>query len=270
MRIIGIDLGTSTSEVSYLKEGKPHIIKNELGQEITPSVVSLGLEDEWIVGTEAKERALLYPEDTIIEVKRLMGTDEVIKLGNKRFTPSEISAEIIKHLKENAEKELNEKVERAVITVPAYFNDKQRKATVEAGRLAGLKVERIINEPTAAALAYGIDHMEKEENILIYDFGGGTLDVTLLEMFDGILEVKASSGNNELGGKEFDERIINYILKGFLKQNQVDLSKDVTAMIKIKAEAEKLAAKGVKELILITFILRLLQSYSCGVLFIQQ
>ena len=168
-----------------------------------------------------------------------MGTEEKIKLKNKNFTPSEISAEIIKYLKECAEKELNEKVESAVITVPAYFNERQRKATVEAGKLAGLKVERIINEPTAAALAYGINNMEKEENILIYDFGGGTFDVTLLEIFDGVLEVKASSGNNELGGKEFDEKIINYILDRFLKQNKVDLSKDIIAMIKIKNEAEK-------------------------------
>jgi molecular chaperone DnaK len=239
MRIIGIDLGTSTSEVSYLKDGKPYIVKNEFGKEITPSVVSLGLEDEWIVGSEAKERALLYPKNTVMEIKRLMGTDEKIKLGNKIFTPSEISAEIIKYLKESVERELNEKIERVVITVPAYFNEKQRKATVEAGKLAGLKVERIINEPTAAALAYGINYMEKEENILIYDFGGGTLDVTLLEMFDSVLEVKASSGNNKLGGKEFDQRIIDYILERFLKQNQLDLSKDIIAMIKIKEESEK-------------------------------
>jgi len=238
-KIIGIDLGTSTSEVAYIKDGKPYIIKNKLGEEIILSILSVGLDDEWIVGSEAKARALLYPNDTIMEVKRLMGSDEKIKLKGILYTPEEVSSEILKYLKKNAEIEIGQAIEKAVITVPAYFSDKQRKATVKAADLAGFQVERIINEPTAAALAYGIEHMSSEENILIYDLGGGTFDVTLLEMFDGILDVKASSGKNDLGGKDFDEKIIDYLLKKFNDKNEIDLSLDIRAMIKIKREAEK-------------------------------
>lgn len=237
-KIIGIDLGTSTSEVSYIKDGNPKVIKNELGEEITLSVVGVGISDEWIVGSEAKARGLLYPGDTIMEVKRLMGTDGKISLKGKAYTPEEISAEILKYLKSCAEVEIGEKIEKAVITVPAYFTDKQRQATVKAGKLADLDVVRIINEPTAAALTYGIDHMNSEEHILIYDLGGGTFDVTLLEMFDGILDVKASSGNNSLGGKDFDQKIINYLLEQFEGKNEIDLASDVGAMIKVKQEAE--------------------------------
>ena len=236
---VGIDLGTSTSEIAYIKGSKPVVIENELDEKITLSVVSVGKNDEMIVGADAKARALLYPDDTVMEVKRLMGTDKKIKLKNSEYTPEEISAEILKHLKKNAEKKLNEKIEKAVITVPAYFTDRQRQATKKAADLANIEVGRIINEPTAAALTYGIENMDSEQNILIYDLGGGTFDVTLLEMFDGILDVKASSGNNSLGGKDFDKKIIDELLNRFEKKNNIDLSSNISSMIKIKSEAEK-------------------------------
>ena len=237
--IVGIDLGTSTSEIAYNKDGKPNIILNEYGEKITPSAVSIDLDGSIIVGKEAKSRALLYPKDTIMEVKRLMGTDEKITLNGTEYTPEEVSAKIIRHLIEYAEKDLGQPIDKAVITVPAYFNEQQRRATVNAGKIAGIEVERVINEPTAAALTYGIEHMNSEEHILVYDLGGGTFDVTLLEMFNGVLEVKASSGNNQLGGKDFDQKIINYILEKFLAKNEIDLSTDTGAMVKIKDEAEK-------------------------------
>lgn len=235
-RIIGIDLGTSTSEAAVYDDGNPILIKNELGEDIIPSIVSL-YQDTFIAGTRAKERLLLYPEDTVAEMKRMMGSGKTLILGGKHYTPEQISSYILSYMKAYAEDWLGEPVDRAVITVPAYFTNEQRNATIEAGKLAGLTVERIINEPTAAALCYGIEHLEEEQHILVYDLGGGTFDVTLLEMFSGVLEVKASSGNNQLGGKDFDERIVNHLLRKVRDNYGVDLSSDVYAMAKLKEEA---------------------------------
>ncbi|NLZ83970.1 MAG: Hsp70 family protein [Clostridiales bacterium] len=235
-KIIGIDLGTSTSEVAVMIDGIPFIVPNNRGNGITPSVI--GMKDgRFLVGEDAAERQLLYPQDTVTEVKRKMGSEERIKLSNKYYSPEELSSRLLVHLKAYAENYLKEPVDSAVITVPAYFNNEQRKATMEAGRLAGLSVERILNEPTAAALCYGIEHLEEESRILVYDFGGGTFDVTLLEMFDGVLEVKASSGNNELGGKEFDQRLIDYLIKVGKEKYQVDLSEDIYGMVKLREAA---------------------------------
>lgn len=238
-RIVGIDLGTSTSEISILKDGKPVVLANHLGETITPSVVGKLEDGSIIVGKEAKDQYLAKPYDTVMEIKRAMGKEESIKLSGQKYTPSELSSEILKYLKKCAEEALGERVERAVITVPAYFNNEQRKATILAGELAGLQVERIINEPTAAALAYGIEHLQEDAHILVYDLGGGTLDVTLLEMFDGVLEVKASSGNNELGGKDFDECIINSLADCFESQHGIDLREDLYAFSRLKEEAEQ-------------------------------
>ncbi|MBA1336042.1 MAG: Chaperone protein DnaK [Firmicutes bacterium] len=238
-RIIGIDLGTSTSEVAILENGKPMVIKNREGDMITPSVVGINGKGEIIAGREAKDQYLLRPRDTVIEVKRLMGSGRKVKMGDKEYTPEEISSHILKYLKGCAEDYLGEPATRAVITVPAYFTDEQRRATVEAGRLAGFKVERIINEPTAAALAYGIDHMEDNLHVLVYDLGGGTLDVTVLEMFEGVLEVKASSGNNRLGGKDFDERLMKEIIRYFEDQTGVDISEDPRAAARLKNAVEE-------------------------------
>lgn len=238
-RIVGIDLGTSTSEIAVLENGKPRVIPNHIGEYITPSVVSIDDNGDIIVGREAKEQLLLKPNDTVIEVKRLMGSGTKVTMGGKEYMPEKISSYILKYLIECAEKHLDEKIERAVITVPAYFSDEQRKATVEAGKLAGLKVERIINEPTAASLDYGIEHMSECKNLLIYDLGGGTLDVTILEMFEGVLDVKASSGNNKLGGKEFDQSLIDYLLNKFNLAYGIDVSSDKRAMMRLKEAAEK-------------------------------
>ena len=237
--LIGIDLGTSTSEVAYLKDEKPFIIPNRKGNRITPSVIGIDDFGDWIVGEEAKDQLLAKPKETIMEVKRLMGEQEKIKVGDHLLSPQELSAKILSYLKECASSYLGEEVKRAVITVPAYFTNEQRKATVEAGELAGLKVERIINEPTAAALAYGIEHMEDEAHILVYDLGGGTLDVTLLESMAGILEVKASSGNNALGGKDFDQKIMDYLIESFQEKEGIDLGQDPLALSRLKVEAEK-------------------------------
>lgn len=237
-RIIGIDLGTTTSEVAHIKNGKPEIITNKEGERITPSVLSIK-NGELLIGTSAKTNYVIKPEDSIIEVKRLMGTNEKVKMAGKEYLPEEASALILKYLKEFAEEALDEEVTEAVITVPANFNDLQRNATKKAGELAGLKVERIINEPTAAAMAYGLDHMEDDSKILVYDLGGGTFDVTVLELFTGILDVKASRGNNSLGGKDFDERLINYILSIGKKEYDTDLSKNVNVLSRIKDAAEK-------------------------------
>jgi molecular chaperone DnaK len=237
-RIIGIDLGTSTSEVAILEEGKPKVIPNSKGQIITPSVVGIDQDGNLLIGQDARDQMLFRPKDTVIEVKRLMGSGQKVSMGGKEYTPQQISSFILKYLKKCAEDYLGEEITRAVITVPAYFTDEQRKATVEAGNLAGLKVERIINEPTAAALAYGIDNMENNQYILVYDLGGGTLDVTVLEMFEGVLEVKASSGNNKLGGKDFDERLMDWLMEEFKAQYDIDLSNDVRALARIKEAAE--------------------------------
>ena len=237
-RIIGIDLGTSTSEVAILENGKPVVIKNKYGDFITPSVVGIFKEQQLLVGQDAKEQLFIRPQDTVIEIKRLMGSDKKVIMGGKQYRPQEISAYILKYLKECAQEYLHEVIDRAVITVPAYFTDEQRRATVEAGEIAGFKVERIINEPTAAALAYGIEHMEENSYVLVYDLGGGTLDVTLLEMFDGVLEVKASSGNNKLGGKDFDEKLMGLLIEEFEIQNGVNISNDLRALARIKDASE--------------------------------
>ncbi|OBR94143.1 chaperone protein DnaK [Clostridium ragsdalei P11] len=238
-KIIGIDLGTTTSEIAYIRNGKPEIIVNDLGDRITPSLVGLTDDNEIIVGRLVKRHAILKPERTVIEVKRLMGTDTKVSLGKKQFLPQQISAMILKNLKKYAEDFLGEKVTEAVITVPAKFNNLQRQATKEAGELAGLKVERIINEPTAAALAYGINNLESEEKVLVYDLGGGTFDVTVLELFDGVLDVKASRGNNKLGGKDFDERIEKYVIEDFKQKYDIDLRGNIKAMSRIKDASER-------------------------------
>ena len=248
-RIVGIDLGTSTSEIAVLKDGKPYVIPNHMGETITPSVDGVSNDGRIIVGSEAKEQLLLRPEDTVMEVKRLMGIDTRINMARKQYTPQEISAFLIKYLADCASSHLGETIDRVVITVPAYFSDEQRRATVEAGKLAGLKVERIINEPTAASLDYGIEHMEECRNVLVYDLGGGTLDVTVLEMFKGVIEVKASSGNNRLGGKDFDNALMDYLLEGFSAKYGIDVSNDARAMMRLKDAAEKckIALSGQEE-----------------------
>ena len=248
-RIVGIDLGTSTSEIAVLKDGKPYVIPNHMGEPITPSVVGMSDNGRIIVGSEAREQLLLKPEDTVMEVKRLMGSDARVTMAGKQYTPQEISAFLLKYLAECASSHLGETIDRAVITVPAYFSDEQRRATVEAGKLAGLQVERIINEPTAASLDYGIEHMEECRNVLVYDLGGGTLDVTVLEMFEGVLEVKASSGNNRLGGKDFDNALMDWLLEKFMAEYGVDVSNDARAMMRLKDAAEKckIALSGQEE-----------------------
>jgi len=234
-KIIGIDLGTTTSEIAYLKNGKPEIIINKDGDRITPSVVAFNKENEIIVGKKAKRQ---MAGRQVKEVKRLMGTSEKIFLGEKEFLPQQISAIILKYLKECAEEFLGEEVVEAVITVPAKFDNLQRQATKDAAEIAGLKVERLINEPTAAALAYGLENIGKEEKVLVYDLGGGTFDVSILEMFEGVLEVRASRGNNRLGGKDFDERLMNYIFDEFYRKHEIDLRKNAFAVQAVKEAAE--------------------------------
>ncbi len=237
-RIVGIDLGTTTSEIAYIKNGKPEIIKNGYSS-ITPSVVGLDKNLDVLVGQPAKNQLVSAKERTVAEVKRKMGTGDAVLMAGKKFTPVEISAIILKELKRIGEEFLQEEITEAVITVPANFNDAQRQATKEAGEKAGFIVERIINEPTAAALAFGIDHMGTEGKILVYDLGGGTFDVTVLEMIEGSLDVMASRGVNQLGGKDFDETIVGEIVQSFAKEHKMDLSKDLKAMARIKDEAEK-------------------------------
>ena len=206
-KIIGIDLGTTNSCVSVLEGGEPHVIVNPEGERTTPSVVLIKNGEE-TVGAVAKRGAISNPNNTIYSIKRKMGTKDKVEVDGKKYTPEEISAKILMKLKSDAEAYLGEKVTKAVITVPAYFNDAQRQATKNAGKIAGLEVERIINEPTAAALAYGIDKQEKAQTILVYDLGGGTFDVSILELGDGVFEVKSTSGNNNLGGDDFDQKIM--------------------------------------------------------------
>lgn len=237
--IVGIDFGTSTSEIAVLQEGKPVVIPNHLGELITPSVIGYSENGKMLVGREARDQLLLRPRETLIEVKRMMGSTETITMGGQEYTPQQAAAVIIAYLVDCARRHLGEPVDEAVITVPAYFSDVQRRATMEAGRLAGVKVERIINEPTAAALDYGIEHMQECRNILVYDLGGGTLDVTVLEMFEGVLDVKASCGNNRLGGKDFDQRLIDYLLERLRAQYGIDPSGDLRAMARLKEAAEK-------------------------------
>ena len=235
-KIIGIDLGTTNSCAAVLEAGAPKVIPNKEGGRTTPSVVAFK-KGERIVGEAAKRQALTNP-NTVSSIKRLMGTDKKVELEGKKYTPEEVSAMILSYIKDYAESYLGEKVEKAVITVPAYFNDAQRQATKNAGKIAGLEVERIINEPTAAALAYGLEK-DEGQTILVYDLGGGTFDVSILELGDGVFEVKSTNGNNKLGGDDFDQRIIDYLVKEFKKDNGVDLSKDKMAMQRLKETAEK-------------------------------
>ena len=237
-KIIGIDLGTTNSCVCVLEAGEPKVIPNAEGDRTTPSVVAFNKDGDRIVGAAAKRQAITNP-NTISSIKRLMGTDKKVEANGKKYSPEEVSAMILSNLKESAENYLGEKVTKAVITVPAYFNDAQRQATKNAGKIAGLEVERIINEPTAAALAYGLDKQDKNQTILVYDLGGGTFDVSILELGDGVVEVKSTSGNNHLGGDDFDNKIIDYLVSEFKKENGVDLTKDKMAMQRLKEIAEK-------------------------------
>ncbi len=242
-KVIGIDLGTTNSCVAVLEGGEPVVIPNAEGARTTPSVVAFtkpagGKPSERLVGDIAKRQAVTNPERTVISIKRDMGTDRKITIDDKRYTPPEISAMILQKLKADAEAYLGEKVSQAVITVPAYFSDSQRQATKDAGRIAGLEVLRIINEPTAAALAYGLDK-EKDQKIMIFDLGGGTFDVSILEIGDGVFEVLATNGNNRLGGDDFDKKIIDWLVSEFKKENGIDLSNDRMAMQRLREEAEK-------------------------------
>ena len=237
-KIIGIDLGTTNSCVAVMEGGKPVIIVNTEGFRTTPSVVAFSKSGERLVGDAAKRQAVTNVDQTISSIKRHMGTDYRVKIGGKKYSPQEISAMILQKLKKDAESYLGETVSEAVITVPAYFSDAQRQATKDAGRIAGLKVERIINEPTAAALAYGLDNGAAQK-IMVYDLGGGTFDVSIIEIGNGVIEVLATSGDNQLGGDDFDERITQYIIREFKKQEKIDLSKDKMALQRITEEAEK-------------------------------
>ncbi|MCJ1778927.1 molecular chaperone DnaK [Mammaliicoccus sciuri] len=236
-KVIGIDLGTTNSVVSVLEGGEPKVIQNPEGNRTTPSVVAFK-DGETQVGEVAKRQAVTNP-NTIQSVKRHMGTDYKEKVEDKEYTPQEISAMILQNLKSTAESYLGEKVTKAVITVPAYFNDSERQATKDAGRIAGLEVERIINEPTAAALAYGLDKTETDQKVLVFDLGGGTFDVSILELGDGVFEVLATAGDNKLGGDDFDDVIIKYLVEEFKKENGIDLSQDKMALQRLKDAAEK-------------------------------
>src|SRR5574344_1661559 len=237
-KIIGIDLGTTNSCVAVLEGGEPKVIVNPEGDRTTPSVVAFKNGEE-IVGITAKRQAVTNPDNTISSIKRKMGTSEKVKAEGKEYTPEEISAKILMKLKKDAESYLGEKVTKAVITVPAYFNDAQRQATKNAGKIAGLDVKRIINEPTASALAYGIDKdQSKEQNILVYDLGGGTFDVSILQLADGTYEVLATSGNNHLGGDDFDNRVVDYLVGEFRKQTAIDLTNNKSAIFRLRLEAE--------------------------------
>ena len=236
-KIIGIDLGTTNSCVSVMEGGKPVVIVNADGNRTTPSVVGFSKTGERLVGDVAKRQAVTNHERTVISIKRHMGTDYKVTIDDKKFSPQEISAIILQKLKADAEAHLGESVTEAVITVPAYFTDSQRQATKDAGRIAGLDVKRIINEPTAAALAYGLDN-ENEQKILVYDLGGGTFDVSVIDIGDGVIEVLATSGDNHLGGDDFDQKIIDFLVQEFNKQEGIDLSQDKVAMQRLKEAAE--------------------------------
>ena len=237
-KIIGIDLGTTNSCVSVMEGGEPVVIANAEDARTTPSVVAFTKTGERLIGQVAKRQAITNPDKTIISIKREMGSDYKVKIDDKNYTPQEISAMVLSKLKADAESYLGETVTQAVITVPAYFNDSQRQATKDAGKIAGLDVMRIINEPTAAALAYGMDK-DNEQKIMVYDLGGGTFDVSILEIGDGLFEVLATGGNTRLGGDDFDEKIMNYLIEEFKKENGIDLSADKIAMQRLKEAAEK-------------------------------
>ncbi|MGE8206190.1 molecular chaperone DnaK [Heyndrickxia sp. NPDC080065] len=236
-KIIGIDLGTTNSCVAVLEGGEPKVIPNPEGNRTTPSVVAFK-NGERQVGEVAKRQSITNP-NTIISIKRHMGTNHKVTIEDKEYTPQEVSAMILQYIKSYAEEYLGETVDKAVITVPAYFNDAERQATKDAGKIAGLEVERIINEPTAAALAYGLDKMDQDQTILVYDLGGGTFDVSILELGDGVFEVRATAGDNKLGGDDFDQVIIDYLVAEFKKENGIDLSKDKMAVQRLKDAAEK-------------------------------
>src|SRR5574344_3123701 len=237
-KIIGIDLGTTNSCVAVMEGGKPTVIANTEGLRTTPSVVAFTKTGERLVGDPAKRQAVTNAEKTISSIKRHMGTDYKVDIDGKKYSPQEISAMVLQKLKTDAEGYLGEKVTEAVITVPAYFTDAQRQATKDAGKIAGLEVKRIINEPTAAALAYGVDK-EQAQKIMVYDLGGGTFDVSILEIDDGVIEVLATAGNNRLGGDDFDQCIMKYLVSEFKRSDGIDLSGDKVAMQRLKEAAEK-------------------------------
>ena len=238
-KIIGIDLGTTNSCVAVMEGGEPVVIPNAEGNRTTPSVVAFSKNGERLVGQIAKRQAVTNPENTVISIKRKMGTAEKVKIDGEEFSPQEISAMILQKLKTDAENYLGQKITEAVITVPAYFSDSQRQATKDAGKIAGLEVKRIINEPTAAALAFGMDKEDQDQKIMVYDLGGGTFDVSILDIGDGVFEVLATNGNTHLGGDDFDQRIIDYLISEFKKSNGIDLSTDKMAMQRLKEAAEK-------------------------------
>ena len=238
-RAVGIDLGTTNSVVSVLEGGEPVVIANAEGSRTTPSIVAFAKNGEVLVGQSAKNQAVTNVDRTVRSVKRHMGSDWSIEIDDKSYTPQEISARTLQKLKRDAEAYLGDEVTDAVITVPAYFEDAQRQATKEAGQIAGLNVLRIVNEPTAAALAYGLEKAESEQTILVFDLGGGTFDVSLLEIGDGVVEVLATAGDNELGGDDWDQRIVEWLVDKFKSQNGVDLSKDKMAMQRLREAAEK-------------------------------
>src|ERR1041384_3237180 len=238
-RAVGIDLGTTNSCVSVLEGGEPTVIANAEGSRTTPSIVAFARNGEVLVGEVAKRQAVTNPDRTIRSVKREMGTGWSIDIDGKKYTPQEISARVLMKLKRDAEAYLGETITDAVITVPAYFNDAQRQATKEAGEIAGFNVLRIVNEPTAAALAYGLDKGSKEQTVLVFDLGGGTFDVSLLELGEGVIEVKSTSGDNHLGGDDWDQRVMDHLVKTFRGQHGVDLSQDKMAMQRLREAAEK-------------------------------
>lgn len=239
-KIIGIDLGTTNSAVAVMEGGSPVIIPNSEGNRTTPSIVAFTKDGERLVGETAKRQAITNPDRTISSIKREMGSDyKTVEIDGKKYSPEEISAMILQKLKSDAENYLNDTVTNAVITVPAYFTDAQRQATKDAGKIAGLTVDRIINEPTAASLAYGLDKEHEQSKIMVYDLGGGTFDVSILEVGDGVFEVLSTRGNNKLGGDDFDNKLVDYLASEFKKENGVDLTKDLTAMQRLKDAAEK-------------------------------
>src|SRR5687767_12194076 len=238
-RPVGIDLGTTNSVVAVLEGGEPVVIPNAEGSRTTPSVVGFTRSGEIVVGEVAKRQAITNPDRTIRSIKRQMGTDWSDEIDGKKWTAQEVSAQILAKLKRDAESYLGDTVTQAVITVPAYFDDAQRQATKEAGQIAGLEVLRIINEPTAASLAYGLDKQESDQTILVFDLGGGTFDVSLLEIGEGVVEVKATHGDTQLGGDDWDERVIDWLVERFKGNYSIDLAKDRMAMQRLKEAAEK-------------------------------
>jgi len=237
--VVGIDLGTTNSAIAWVKpDGNPEVIPNAEGKRTTPSIVSFTKDGQILVGEPAKRQVILNAERTVRSIKRYMGSDYTIKIDDKVYTPQQISAFILKKLVKDAEEYLGGKIKKAVITVPAYFNDAQRQATKEAGEIAGLEVLRIINEPTAAAIAFGLDRSEEEKRIVVYDLGGGTFDVSILDIGDDIIEVIATSGLNHLGGDDFDQRIIDWLVDEFNKDYKINLRNDKQAMQRLKEAAE--------------------------------